>query len=79
MAQRLFLLLTRAAVLSGGKRAASSFRISPPPHCFRISQAAAAARIKRKPDVIVAAAKGNIELVMDHVVADASCVHKAGF
>jgi hypothetical protein len=51
----------------------------PPPHCFRISQAAAAARIKKKPTVVEAAASGNIGLVMDHVVADARCVHKAGF
>ena len=55
------------------------FSPPPPPHCFRILQAAAAARIAGKPDVIVAAANGNIELVMDHVVADARCVHKAGF
>ena len=75
--QRLFLLLTRAAALSGGKRAASSCRISPPPPCFRILQAAAAARIAGKPDVIDAAMNGNIELVKDHVVADAGCVLKA--
>ena len=29
-----------------------------------------------KPDVIDAAMNGNIELVKDHVVADAGCVHK---
>jgi hypothetical protein len=39
-------------------------------------QAAAAARIVGKPDVINAARDGNIELVKDHVVADAGCVHK---
>jgi hypothetical protein len=49
----------------------------PPPHCFRIPQAAAAARIAGKPDVINAAEMGNIELVKDHVVADAGCVLKA--
>jgi hypothetical protein len=42
-------------------------------HC----QAAAAARIEGKDDVITAAKNGNIELVKDHVVADASCVLKA--
>jgi hypothetical protein len=65
MPQSLFMLLTRAAALSGGKRAASSRRISSTPHCFRISQAAAAARIAGKPDVINAAMDGNIELVKD--------------
>jgi hypothetical protein len=43
----------------------------------RHRQAAAAARIAGKPDVIEAAKSGNIELVKDHVVADAGCVHKA--
>jgi hypothetical protein len=40
-------------------------------------RAAAAARIVGKPDVINAAMNGNIELVKDHVVADAGCVLKA--
>jgi hypothetical protein len=43
----------------------------------RHRQAAAAARIVGKPDVIEAAKSGNTELVKDHVVADAGCVHKA--
>jgi hypothetical protein len=43
----------------------------------RVLQAAAAARIVGKDDVTIAAMKGNIELVKDHVVADAGCVHKA--
>jgi hypothetical protein len=41
-------------------------------------QAAAAARIVGKPDVIDAAGGGDIELVKDHVMADAGCVLKAG-
>jgi hypothetical protein len=45
------------------------------PHSFRISQAAAA-RIVGKPDVVQAAQSGNLELVKDHVSADAGCVHK---
>ena len=40
-----------------------------------ISQAAAAARIVGKPDVIHAAKSGNLQLVKDHVVVDAGCVH----
>jgi hypothetical protein len=39
------------------------------------SQAAAAARIVGKPGVIEAAASGNLELVTDHFLADANCVH----
>jgi hypothetical protein len=77
MAQCLFLLLTRAAALSGGK--GLPFLPPPPSSLLRISQAAAAARIAGKPDVINAAVDGNIELVKDHVVADAGCVQKAGF
>jgi hypothetical protein len=42
-----------------------------------ISQAAAAARIVGKPDVIHAAKSGNLQLVKDHVVVDAGCVHIA--
>jgi hypothetical protein len=79
IAQCLF-SLTRAAALSGGKRAASSCRTPPPPvltHPFRVSQAAAAARIVGKADVFTAARNGNTELVKDHVVADAGCVLKA--
>ena len=52
----------------------------PPPlltHPFRVSQAAAAARIVGKADVFTAAQNGDIELVKDHVVADAGCVLKA--
>jgi hypothetical protein len=52
----------------------------PPPlltHPFRVSQAAAAARIVGNRDVFRAASIGNIELVKDHVVADAGCVLKA--
>jgi hypothetical protein len=46
-----------------------------PTHAYR--QAAAAARIVGKSDVIEAAKSGNIELVKDHFVADAGCVFKA--
>ena len=46
------------------------------PQLTHISQAAAAARIVGKDDVIKAAERGDIELVKDHVVADAGCVHK---
>ena len=42
--------------------------------CF---QAAAAARIKGKPDVIQAAASGDFNLVKDHCIADAGCIRKA--
>jgi FtsZ-interacting cell division protein ZipA len=38
------------------------------------SQAAAAASIKGKPDIIEAAKSGDIKLVQDHLTADASCV-----
>ena len=38
------------------------------------SQAAAAASIKGKPDIIEAARSGDIKLVQDHLTADASCV-----
>jgi hypothetical protein len=44
----------------------------------RVLQAAAAARIVGKDDVIKAAERGDFELVKDHVVADAGCVHKTG-
>jgi hypothetical protein len=37
-------------------------------------QAAAAARIAGKPDIIAAAKSGDLALVQDHVTADASCV-----
>jgi hypothetical protein len=47
----------------------------PPTHANR--QAAAAARILGKPDVFEAAKSGDIELVKDHVMADAGCVLKA--
>ena len=46
-----------------------------PTHAYL--QAAAAARIVGNPDLIEAAKSGNIELVKDHVVADASCVLEA--
>jgi hypothetical protein len=46
------------------------------PQLTRISQAAAAARIVGKDDVIKAAKDLNVELVKDHVVADAGCVHQ---
>ena len=46
-----------------------------PTHAYR--QAAAAARIVGKDDVIDAARSGNIELVKDHVMADAGCVLQA--
>ena len=46
-----------------------------PTHAYR--QAAAAARIVGKADVFTAAENGDIELVKDHVVADAGCVLKA--
>ncbi len=46
-----------------------------PPHSFRISQAAAA-RIVGMPGVLNAIAQGNLELVKDHVSADAGCIHK---
>ena len=42
-----------------------------------ISQAAAAGRIVGKPDIIRAAKSGNLQLVIDHVVVDAGCVHIA--
>ena len=41
--------------------------------CF---QAAAAARIKGKPDVIQAAASGDFNLVKDHYIANAGCVRE---
>jgi hypothetical protein len=47
------------------------------PQLTLISQAAAAARIAGKDDVIEAAKSGDIELVKDHVVAGAGCVLKA--
>ncbi len=46
-----------------------------PTHAYR--QAAAAARIVGKANVFDAAENGNIELVKDHVMADAGCVLKA--
>ncbi len=42
-----------------------------------VSQAAAAARIVGKSDVIHAAKSGNLLLVKDHVAVDADCVHLA--
>ena len=39
-----------------------------------VLQAAAASRIKGKPDVIEAAKSGDLSLVRDHVAADPSCV-----
>jgi hypothetical protein len=42
-----------------------------------LCKAAAAARIVGKPDVIHAAKSGNLQLVKDHVVVDAGCVHMA--
>ena len=41
------------------------------------SQAAAAARIVGKDGIIEAAEKGNLDLVKDHVLADAGCVLEA--
>ena len=55
-------------------------RLVPPAVAFLLrvahacSQAAAAASIKGKPDIIQAAASGDIKLVQDHLTADASCV-----
>ena len=46
-----------------------------PTHAYR--QAAAAARILGKAGVIKAAENGDIELVKDHVMANASCVLQA--
>ena len=46
-----------------------------PTHAYR--QAAAAASIVGKPDVFEAAQSGNIKLVKDHVMADASCLLQA--
>ena len=46
-----------------------------PTHAYR--QAAAAARIVGKPDVFEAAESGDLELVKDHVLADAGCVLNA--
>jgi hypothetical protein len=46
-----------------------------PTHAYR--QAAAAARIVGKADVINAAENGDIELVKDHVMADKGCVLQA--
>ena len=45
-----------------------------PTHAYR--QAAAAARIVGKASVFDAALNGDIELVKDHVMADAACVLK---
>ena len=45
-----------------------------PTHAYR--QAAAASRIVGKDNVIEAAKSGNLELVKDHILADAGCVHK---
>ncbi len=39
-------------------------------------QAAAAARISGKDDILKASEKGNVELVKDHLTVDAACVHK---
>jgi hypothetical protein len=46
-----------------------------PIHAYH--QAAAAARIVGKPDVFEAAESGDLELVKDHFLADAGCVHNA--
>ena len=42
-----------------------------------VLQAAAAARVKGKPDIIEAAKSGDLSLVRDHVTADPSCVGRA--
>jgi hypothetical protein len=42
----------------------------------RLAAKKAAARIVGKPDVFEAAASGDLELVEDHVLADAGCIHK---
>ena len=50
--------------------------------CCRLTrslQAAAAARIAGKPDVLEAAGRGDTALVRDHIAADASCVNKRHF
>jgi hypothetical protein len=39
-----------------------------------VLQAAAASRIKGKPDIIAAAISGDLSLVRDHLTADPSCV-----
>jgi hypothetical protein len=41
-----------------------------------VPQAAAAARIAGKPDIIRAARNGDISLVGDHITADPSSVHQ---
>ena len=41
-----------------------------------VPQAAAAARVAGKSDIITAAANGDISLVSDHIAADSSSVHK---
>ncbi len=42
----------------------------------RLAAKKAAACIVGKPDVFEAAANGDLELVEDHVLADAGCIHK---
>jgi hypothetical protein len=44
------------------------------PNLFIFLQAAAAARIAGKPDILAAAQNGDFALVRDHLTADASCV-----
>jgi hypothetical protein len=44
----------------------------PHPHV----QAAAAARIAGKPNIISAAESGDVKLVEDHCIADPACVHQ---
>jgi hypothetical protein len=39
-------------------------------------QAASAARIAGKADILIAAANGDVALVQDHITADAACVGK---
>ncbi len=47
---------------------------SSPAHFFRFFQAAAAARIVGKVSVLVAAERGNLPLIGDHIIADPKCV-----
>ena len=51
----------------------SASRLGFPTH---VPQAAAAARVAGKSDIITAARDGDISLVSDHIAADSSSVHK---
>jgi hypothetical protein len=54
----------------------SASRLGFPTH---VPQAAAAARVAGKSDIVTAARDGDISLVSDHIAADSSSVHKKSF